>query len=285
MGTGVVIDGKTVLTNAHTVLYAGKVFVQAPRGGDRVAARVASVGPGIDLATLKLEEEVFFERRPPIPRAAKWPAANDPVVLMGFPTGGAGPAVTRGVVSRIDYAPYVDLTEGLRIQVDAPAGPGNIGGPALVDGKMIGLVFRRSQNAGYVIPNEEIDAFLTDVKDGRYDGKPRVADHFPPLINEALRKKLGLARADRRVLVREPRKPGPNDSLREGDVVTRVGTADVDNEGLVDFEGNLRLSFTALVPRLAQGGPVLVRLLRGGKPMGVGMVATREDDRLIKPPW
>ncbi len=283
MGTGVIIDGKTVLTNSHIVLYAGEVFVQAPRGGDRVAARVASIGPGIDLATLTLEEETFFEKRPPIPRAAKRPAANDPVNLIGFPVGGAGPAVTRGIVSRIDYAPYNDLTEGLRIQVDAPPGPGNSGGPALVDGKMVGLVFRRSQNAGYVIPNEEIDTFLDDVKDGRYDGKVRVADYFQTLTNEALRKKLGLARSDRGVLVRQPAKEDPAYPLREGDVVTRVGTAEVDNEGLVDFDGNLRLPFTALVPRLVESGAVPVRLIRGGTPIEVGLVATREDHRLIKP--
>jgi Trypsin-like peptidase domain len=80
MGTGVVIDGKTVLTNAHIVLYAGEVFGQAPRRGDRVAAYVASVGPMIDLARLKLEDATFFEKRPPIPLAAQRPAANDPVV-------------------------------------------------------------------------------------------------------------------------------------------------------------------------------------------------------------
>src|SRR5450759_5263993 len=77
------------------------------------------------------------------------------------------------------------------------AGPGNSGGPALVDGKMVGVVFRRVQNAGVVIPNEEIDAFLRDVKDGRYDGKLRVADHFQALINDSLRKKFGLSRTER----------------------------------------------------------------------------------------
>jgi len=283
MGTGVVVDGKTILTNAHIVLYASEVFVQAPRGGDRIGAKVATIGPGIDLATLTLEDESFLERRPPLPRATKYPAADDAVILMGFPAGGTGLAVTRGVVSRIDYAAYNDVTEGLRIQVDAVAGPGSSGGPALVDGKMVGLVFRRAQNAGIVIPNEEIDIFLEDVRDGRYDGKPQVADHFQPLVNEALRKKLGMGRADRGVLVRRPRKSDPAYPLREGDVVTRIGTADVDNEGLVDFEDNLRLPFTALVSRLVKNGTVPVRLVRDGKPLETGMIATREDDRLIKP--
>jgi S1-C subfamily serine protease len=283
MGTGTVIDGKRILTNAHIVLYAGDIFVQSHRGGDRVGARIAAIGPGIDLAVLTLEDETFFEKRRPIPRATRRPAANDAVVLMGFPAGGTGLAISRGVISRIDYASYNDLTAGLRIQVDAVAGPGNSGGPALVDGKMVGVVFRRAQNAGVIIPNEEIDAFLEDVKDGCYDGKPRLIDHFQPLVNEALRKKLALGRLDRGIMVRQPGRTDPAYPLREGDVVTQIGSTAIDNEGMVDFEDNLRLPFPALIPKLGQSGTVSVRLVRGGKPMDAGMIVTREDDRLIKP--
>jgi S1-C subfamily serine protease len=282
MGTGVVIEGKAVLTNAHIVLYAGEVFVQPARGGDRVSARVASIGSGIDLATLKLEDESFFDRRPPVPRAEKRPAGNDVVVLLGFPAGGTGLAVSRGVVSRVDYAPYNDSTEGLRIQVDAVAGPGNSGGPALVDGKMVGLVFRRVQNAGVVIPNEEIDGFLEDVKDGRYDGKPALNDSFQPLVNDALRRKLGLGRNDRGVMVRRPGRDDPAYPLREGDVLTEFGGRAVDNEGMVDFEDDLRLPFPSLLLRLATEASVTARLLREGQPVEVTLPVTREDDRLIR---
>ena len=50
-----------------------------------------------------------------------------------------------------------------------PINPGNSGGPALVDGKMIGLVFSKisqADNIGYIIPGEEIDLFLKDIADG-----------------------------------------------------------------------------------------------------------------------
>jgi S1-C subfamily serine protease len=283
MGTGVVIEGKRVLTNAHVVPYASEVFVQAPRGGDRMNARIAAMGFGIDLATLQLEDEAFFRDRPPMARAARRPTANDAVVLMGFPVGGSGLAVSRGVVSRVDYALYNDLTSGLRIQVDAVAGPGNSGGPALVDGKMVGIVFRRAENAGVVIPNEEIDAFLADVKDDRYDGKVRLVDHFQPLVNESLRKKLGLTRADRGIMVRKPARCDPSYPLREGDVVTSFGPTAVDNEGLVDFEDGLRLPFTALLSRLERAGTVPVHLVRDGKRLESVVPVTREDNRLIKP--
>jgi len=212
MGTGVVIDGKRILTNAHIVAYAGEVFVQSNRGGERMSAKVSGIGPGIDLAVLTLEDESFFEKRSPIPFAAKRPATNSPVLLMGYPMGGSGLATTNGIVSRIDYSMYSEMTEGLRIHVTAPASPGNSGGPALVDGKMVGLVFRkmvglvfrRVENAGVIIPNEEIAAFLEDLKDGKYDGKFRVVDRFQPLVNEALRKKLGLSRKEGGIMVTSP---------------------------------------------------------------------------------
>src|SRR5262249_51925650 len=61
-GTGVVLDKKTILTNAHIVIYAGEVFVQGREGGDRVGAKVASIGPEIDLATLTVEDETFLDK-------------------------------------------------------------------------------------------------------------------------------------------------------------------------------------------------------------------------------
>jgi S1-C subfamily serine protease len=286
MGSGVVIDGKQILTNAHVVSYASEVKVQGRQGGDRFDARVATIGPGIDLATLTLEDETFFEKRPPIPRAAKRPGPNSVVALLGFPMGGNNLAVTRGVVSRIDYASFKGFTAGLRIQVDATVSQGNSGGPALVDGKMVGLTFSRlaaAQNGGYVIPNEEIDLYLEDVKDGRYDGKLRISDYYQALENEALRAKLGLAKSVRGIMVRKLGAHDPAYPLREGDVVTRIGAAAIDNEGAVEFEENLRLPFTSLLTRLAKGSTVPVSLIRKGKPVDVALPVTRQDDRLIKP--
>jgi S1-C subfamily serine protease len=286
MGTGVVIEGKRILTNAHVVYYASEVKVQGRQGGDRFEAKVATIGPGIDLATLTVEDETFFEKRPPLARIAKRPAANAAVCLLGFSVGGNNLAVTRGVVSRIDYAPFKDLTEALRIQVDASVTPGSSGGPALVDGKMVGLAFRQlggAQNGGYVIPNEEIDLYLEDVKDGRYDGKLRVVDHYQTLENEALRAKLGLSKSVRGILVRRPGNSDCTHPLREGDVVTRIGPTAIDNEGAVDFDDNLRLPFTSLVPRLAKGGTIPINVIRDGKTLEVALPVTREDDRVIKP--
>jgi len=176
MGTGVVIDGKVILTNAHIVVYADEIFVQGREGGDRVPAKVQSIGLDADLATLTLEEEDFFKDRPPLTMASKRPSVGQVVTLYGYAVGNSGLSTTQGPVSRIEYGEYIDRGYGLRLQVNATAWPGNSGGPAVVDGKMAGLVFRRLENMAYVIPDEEILEYLEDVKDGRYDGKPQLTD-------------------------------------------------------------------------------------------------------------
>src|SRR6202012_4999086 len=67
--SGVVIEGKRILTNAHVVLYATQVQIQANAAGDKVPATVVAVAPGIDLAVLKLDDETFFDTHPAISRA------------------------------------------------------------------------------------------------------------------------------------------------------------------------------------------------------------------------
>src|SRR4029079_11641756 len=60
-GTGVVIDGKRILTNAHVVLYASQITVESQQSSEKLAATVEAVSPGMDLAILKLDDPSFFE--------------------------------------------------------------------------------------------------------------------------------------------------------------------------------------------------------------------------------
>lgn len=128
-GTGVIIEGRRILTNAHVVLYASQVQVQANQSGDKVSATVEAIAPGIDLAVLRLEDETFFAQRPALPRAARLPGVKDPVMVYGFPTGGTNLSITKGIVSRIEFTLYNYPVSGLRIQIDAAINPGNSGGP------------------------------------------------------------------------------------------------------------------------------------------------------------
>src|SRR5262249_36042458 len=174
-GTGVVIDGKRILTNAHVVLYASQLFVESYQSSDKLPAKVEAVSPGIDLALLRLEDQSFFEKRPPLSRISALPEVKETVLVYGYPQGGSALSITKGIVSRIEFTGYNEGTSGVRVQIDAAINPGNSGGPALVDGKMIGLIFSKltqADNIGYIIPHEENDPFLKDVAHGTYGGKP-----------------------------------------------------------------------------------------------------------------
>ena len=102
-GTGVVIDGKRILTNAHVVLYASQLFVESYQSSDKLPAKVEAVSPGIDLAILRLEDESFFDKRPPVVRTSALPEVKDTVLVYGYPQGGSSQSITKGIVSRIEF--------------------------------------------------------------------------------------------------------------------------------------------------------------------------------------
>src|SRR5260370_1426167 len=67
-GTGVIIEGKRILTNAHIVQYATEVSVQHGQGGEKVDASVQTLNLDVDLAILMVKDEKFFEKRTVLPR-------------------------------------------------------------------------------------------------------------------------------------------------------------------------------------------------------------------------
>jgi S1-C subfamily serine protease len=271
--SGVVIEGKRILTNAHAVLYASQVQIQANAAGDKVSATVLAIAPGIDLAVLQLDDPSFFDSHPPVARASKLPQIKDPVLAYGFPAGGSSLSITKGIVSRIEFASYNYPVSGLRIQIDAAINPGNSGGPAIAGDKMIGLAFSRlggdSQNIGYIIPNEEVDLFLKDISDGRYDGKPSMYDDLQTLENPALRQFLKLDKGVEGMVVHRPDKADAAYPLKEWDVITRIGDTPIDNQGMVKIDKDLRVNFSYMIQRLAKDDKLPLTVVRGGKTLKI----------------
>jgi hypothetical protein len=172
----------------------------------------------------------------------------------------------------------------LRIQIDAAINPGNSGGPALVGDKMIGLAFSHltnAQNIGYIIPCEEIELFLKDVADGRYDGKPSMFDERQTLENPALRSYLKLEKAVEGAIVRRPFSNDPDYPLKQWDVVTRIGETKIDNEGMVKLGHNLRVHFGYLVQKVAKDSKVPLTIVRASKEMKIDIPVSAENKQLI----
>jgi S1-C subfamily serine protease len=283
-GTGVILEGQRILTNAHVVLYASQIFVQADQTTERVPAKVKAIAPGIDLAIVEVEKLSFFDDHPPLRLAADIPAVKQTVSVYGYPVGGEQLSVTQGIVSRIECTQIYCFTSGLRIQIDAALNPGNSGGPAVVDGKITGLVhskLSRGENIGYLIAADEIRMFLADIQNGPYHGKLQLWDTVQGTENEALRAKLGLGK-ETGVMVCHPFSSAADYPLKKWDLITRIAGQSLDNQGNVKIKEDLRVSYQYLVPKLAKKDRLRLTILRDRKPREVE-VPLRTDRNLVIP--
>jgi len=283
-GSGVVIDGRRILTNAHVVRYASQIYVQPNQSASHIPARVEAMTAGMDLAILKLDDESFFDKRGTLPFAQELPRVKDSINVYGYPTGGTELSVTQGIVSRIEYTDYYYQATGLRIQVDAALNFGNSGGPAVSDGKLVGLVFsliQNAQNIGYLIPVEEIQLFLTDIKDGVYDGKPQTHDLIQTVENDALRERLGLPKGVNGVMVAQPYRDDPGYPLKEWDVITNIGDTPIDADGKVAIRYDLRLSASYLVQKYAKNGLLPLTVFRNGRLMSIDLPVGSQRELVI----
>ncbi len=285
-GTGFVIAGKRILTNAHVVQYASQIYVQPHQTADKLPAKVLAISRAIDLAVLELtDDDAFFENRPPLELAVGLPKIKGTVNVYGYPLGGEQMSVTEGIISRIDYAPYYYRTAGLRVQIDAALNPGNSGGPAISEGRVVGVAFsgiKTAENIGYLIPVEEINAFLADAADGVYEGKPRFRDETQTMENDAIREKLGLAKNVGGAMVTAPQQDSDAYPLKRGDVILKIGEQPLDNASRVQVEGDLQLPFHYLVPKVAREGKARLSILRDGATFDVDVPVSAQD-RLVIP--
>ena len=80
-------------------------------------------------------------RRPAVKRLSRLPEIKESILTYGYPEGGSSMAITRGIVSRIEFKTIDYQTLGLRVQIDAAINPGNSGGPAVIDNRLVGIVF------------------------------------------------------------------------------------------------------------------------------------------------
>lgn len=140
-GSGFIISGKRILTNAHNVSNWKYIELRKENIAKRYPARVAFIGHDCDLATLTVADNNFFADTVPL-EFAEIPKVNTTVSTYGFPLGGTHISVTEGVVSRIEMDLYVHTgaDSHLVIQTDAAINPGNSGGPLVnLAGEVVGI--------------------------------------------------------------------------------------------------------------------------------------------------
>lgn len=284
-GSGFVIKGRKIMTNAHVVAWAKQVLVRRYQDPRPYQARVAFVGHDCDLALLEVEDPRFFEGIDAL-EFGELPTVRSTVVTCGYPAGGEQMSFTRGVVSRIEVQNYVHAGNRslLAVQTDAAINPGNSGGPVLQDDKVVGVAFQGVpglENAGFFIPPEVVQHFLRDVEDGKYHGFPLAGVSLVPLQNPAYRRFLALE--DEGVGARvDSTRPGSSAEtlLRKDDVLLEAGGLPVGSDGTVLYRGN-RVSVATVFQAPQDGESVHLKLWRDKKPLELDLPVTAFDgDRL-----
>jgi S1-C subfamily serine protease len=274
-GSGAVIEGQRILTNAHVV--SNQVFLQVRKVGDpkKYTAHVEFVGHDCELALLKVDDPTFFEGTTPV-AFGDLPHQRDKVAAYGFPLGGDDLSITEGVVSRIEVTTYTHSRRALlTIQTDAAINPGNSGGPVFKDGKLIGVSFQsysgsRAENIGYVIPVPVIQTFFSDIADGHYDGVPALGVYTEKMEADALRVAYHMKPDQTGALVSQVVYDGSAAGLlREDDVITTIDGVAVANDRTVPLRGHSRVDYSYLVARHQIGETIAVDVLREGKPLSL----------------
>jgi len=268
-GSGAIIEGNRILTNAHVV--SDQTFIQVKKNADpkKYTARLVAIGHDCDLALLEVEDPLFFKNIIPL-EFGELPKLQDSVTVMGYPMGGGKISITEGVVSRLEVTAYAQSSRQLlSVQIDAAINPGNSGGPVLKNGKLVGIamqVFLAGQNIGYMIPTLIIEHFFTDLKDGSYEGFPMIGVDFKNTENATLREFYGITNEEGGVIISKvlPFSPAFN-NLKEGDIILEINDVPIGEDGTFQFRGKERLSLTHLVTKEHIGDVFALKIMRDQK--------------------
>ena len=270
-GSGSIISGNRILTNAHVI--ANETFIEVKKYGDtkRYQAKVLHVSHDTDLALLEVDDKDFFKDTIPL-EFGVLPNMQDKVTVYGYPMGGHTISVSTGIVSRIEHNRYAHSGKSfLAIQIDAAINPGNSGGPTISNGKIVGVVMQGitfSQNIGYMVPVDIIQHFLKDVSDGKRDGFPKLGIMTDKIENPSLKEYYKLSEDAGGILVVDiVHNSILKGVLKKDDIITAIDGHKIENDGTVEFRPKQYTHFKYFIDVHQYGDKVTLDVLRNGKKM------------------
>ena len=282
-GSGSVIQGNRILTNAHVIADASYVQVQKHNDPNRYTARVVFVSHSSDLAIVTVDEPGFFTDLEPL-SIGELPSAQEEVYVFGYPMGGRTLSITKGILSRVEQQIYAHSGDFLLAgQIDAAINPGNSGGPVIVDQKIVGVVMQansggRAENLGYFVPPNIIEHVLTDAEDGVYDGFPDLGFRTQDLESPAAKDAYGLAADQSGVLVIKVFEDSPAAGvLQENDVVTKIDGFTVAGDSTITVNSELQTNFKYAIDMRQIGETIEVEFARDGELMTRELVAQKRQ--------
>lgn len=286
-GSGCIIEGNRILTNAHVV--SDHTFLQVKRAGtaQKYIAYVEKVAHDCDLAILRVKDETFFHGSVPI-KIGSLPEVRDKVAVYGFPQGGDELSITEGVVSRIEHRHYSHSSSYLlTCQIDAAINSGNSGGPVIKDNTIVGVAFQAlstGANIGYMVPGTIIRHFLQDIKDGKYHGIPDLGIEIQTIENPDIRKRYQMKEKETGVLIRRVNVgSSAYGMLKVDDILYSIDNVNIENDGSIEFRTGERTHFEQVVQQKYINDTVNINVLRQGKRIRVAVRLTKtlQDGRLV----
>ena len=284
-GSGCIIKGNRILTNAHVVADAS--FIQVRRYGDaqRYNARVLNVSHDADLALLTVDDKDFFKGVTPL-EFGGLPDTQQEVLVYGFPLGGDSLSITKGVISRIEHQRYVHSSSYfLAGQIDAAINSGNSGGPVIEGDKIVGVVMQNynpgvSENIGYMVPMPVIRHFFKDIKDGKYEGFPEIGLLTQRMESPDMKRKYNMPEDMTGVLINKVLLGSPaEDKMEEGDVLLSVDGHNIADDGTVEFRDEERTNYAYCVDAHQLGEKITFNILREGKVKKLSFVLKSTQDK------
>ena len=270
LGSGFIIEGNRILTNAHNVSNNKYIEVKKQNLAKRYPAIVTFIGHDCDLAVLTVRDENFFGDMVPL-ELGGIPAVNSTVQTYGFPVGGRQLSTTEGVVSRVQMGTYShsQADAHLVVQTDAAINPGNSGGPVMQAGKAVGVAFqglRAADNIGYMIPTTVIRHFLADIVDGKYHGFGSLGfTFFPGLHSKSYARYLKVPAGTQGIVVLSTMMHSSVENvLQKNDVITKVDDYRIDNDGMVTIYG-LSIHMSEVIEQKQIAETVRVAFYRDGE--------------------
>ncbi len=276
-GSGFIISGGRILTNAHVV--GDQTFIQVRKAGEanRYTAQVEIVAHECDLALLRVNDDPFLDIMPV--EIGELAEVRDKVAVYGFPKGGDELSITEGVVSRVEHHKYTHSNAYLlTCQIDAAINPGSSGGPVIKDDRIVGVAFQAGagQNIGYMVPAPVIKHFLKDLEDGTYDGIPGLGISWQKMENPDIRRKSGMAENQTGMLVTKIYPDSPARwILKPEDILLSIEGNNVENDGTITFRKGERTSFGYLIQEKYINDTVQFEILRENKIMNIDIKLTK----------
>ncbi|HQP49174.1 MAG TPA: trypsin-like peptidase domain-containing protein [Spirochaetota bacterium] len=245
-GTGFILsDDGYVCTNHHVVQNVDKVVVKLD--GRSYVADVVGSDERTDIALLKIQGTGSFQ--PVFLGDSDEVRAGDIVIAIGNPFG-LDKTFTMGVVSAAARRD-VDFmgSSQSHIQTDASINPGNSGGPLInINGEVIGInrmIYSKSGGSmgiGFAIPINTAKLVVSHLKKYKKVKRGFLGVQIAP-ITEELAQRLNRADAKGALVVEVmPGSPAQSGGMRRGDIIVRIGNAEINRFGdVIDIVGKTRI--------------------------------------------